>query len=83
MKKLWLHPTPGEHDLNKLKSTLTENVSTQVTAFLANQLQRRFLNLFYIFLCKNLTPHCALTLPPGIMICATLNLHYLRILPNK
>lgn len=54
MKEMWRHPTPGENDLNKLQSTLPENVSTQVTVF---PLQRRFLNLFYIFLCKNLTPH--------------------------
>ena len=33
---LWPHPTPGGHDLNNLESTLPQDVSTQVSAFLAD-----------------------------------------------
>ena len=33
--QLWPHPTPGDHDLNKLESTLPEDASTQVKAFQA------------------------------------------------
>ena len=39
--------------------------------------------LLYIFLCKTSTLHCGPTLPLGIMIFTTLNLHYQRILSHK
>ena len=42
-----------------------------------------FKEILYIFLCKTSTPQCGLTLPPGVMIFTTLNLHYLRMLPHK
>lgn len=45
--KIWplivRHLTPGDHDLNKLESTLHDDVSTQVTAFLVG----RFLRIIY------------------------------------
>lgn len=34
---LWLQPTPGDHDLSKLGSTLHEYAFTQVTAVLAKK----------------------------------------------
>lgn len=37
------HPTPGDHDLIKLESVLTENAVTQVSAFLAD----RFLMILF------------------------------------
>lgn len=36
------NPTPGDQDLNKLESTLSEDASIQITAFLANRFLRRF-----------------------------------------
>ena len=55
---------PGDYGLNKFESTLPEDASKQVTAFLAYWfLLRRF--FLYVFLCKNfdtpLWPH----LTPG------------------
>ena len=32
---LWLHPTLGSHDFHNFESTLTEDVSKQISAFLA------------------------------------------------
>lgn len=32
---LWPHPTPGDDYLNKLKSTISEDASSQVGVFLA------------------------------------------------
>lgn len=32
--KLWPHPIPDDHDFDKLESTLSEDVFTEVTAFL-------------------------------------------------
>lgn len=40
---LWPHPTPKDHNLSKLKSTLHEDGSSQVTDFLANKLSYKFL----------------------------------------
>jgi len=41
---LWPHLTTRDNDLNKLESTLSEDASTQVSAFLAKWfLRRRFL----------------------------------------
>lgn len=35
------HPTPENHDLNKLESTSPEDASTQVSNFLANWFMRK------------------------------------------
>ena len=42
-----------------------------------------FKDLLNIFLCKTSIPHCSPTLPPGVMLFTTLNLHYLRMHPQK
>lgn len=44
---------------------------------------RKFKKKFNIFLCKNLTPHFGPNLTPGIMIWTNLNLHYMRMFPQK
>lgn len=75
------HATPGDYDLNKLVSYLPDIASTQDTAFLARwnlikSISKKFL---YLFLYKNSTTNCAPTQPED----RNLNVHYLRMLPNK
>lgn len=41
--QLWLNPTPGHDDLNKLESTLPNITSTQISAFLAEWHEKGFL----------------------------------------
>ena len=40
-------------------------------------------DFLYIFLCKTWSPRCGPALPQGTMIWTNLNLHYLRMLPQK
>lgn len=37
---MWPYSNPGDHDLNKFKSTLPENAATQVRAFLAKWFEK-------------------------------------------
>lgn len=39
---MWLHCTPGDHGLKKLKSTQPEDALTQDTAYLADYILRIF-----------------------------------------
>lgn len=75
------HATPGDYDLNKLVSYLPDIASTQDTAFLARwnlikSISKKFL---YLFLYKYSTTNCAPTQPED----RNLNVHYLRMFPNK
>lgn len=75
------HATLGDYDLNKLVSYLPDIASTQDTAFLASwnlikSISKKFL---YLFLYKNSTTNCAPTQPED----RNLNVHYLRMFPNK
>lgn len=64
--QLFVPPYSRDHDLNKPKSTLPKNASTQVTAFLTDWFSEKI--FFYIFLRINSTPHCGPALPPGIRL---------------
>lgn len=61
---LWFDPTSRDNGLNKRKSTLHNDASTQVTNFLENWLfKRRVLKtVLNIFICNNLKP-LAMDLP--------------------
>lgn len=48
------HSTQKNHGLNNLKSTLTEDASTQETGFWPIFFRKK--DFFYLFLCKNSTP---------------------------
>lgn len=50
--QLWYHPSPGDHDLNKFESSLPENASTHVIAFMPDRFLRRSFKIFlYIIFC--------------------------------
>ena len=65
---LWPRPTPRDHDLNKLESTLSEDGYN--LSFLGHKVLKRnfFKDFLSIFLYKNLSPNCGPTLPLGTMI---------------
>lgn len=47
---LWPAPYPGNHDFQKLESSLSEGASTQVSALMADQFQRkRFLKVYSMY----------------------------------
>lgn len=75
------HAIPGDYDLKKLVSYLLDIASTQDTAFLArwNMIKSILKKFLYLFLYKNSTINCAPTQPGD----RNLNVHYLRMLPNK
>lgn len=84
---LWFDPTSGDHGLNKRKSTLYEDASTQVTYFLENWLfKRRILKtVFNIFICNNLKPLAIWTYPtPWIIIWGNLQKSpYIKMFPHR
>lgn len=43
---MWPRPNPGDQDLNKLESSLPEDVTTQVTAILSDRFLIRFVKIF-------------------------------------
>ena len=50
--QLWPLPTPGDHDLNKLESTLPEDASILSFSGLIVCENNTFKDFLYIFLCK-------------------------------
>lgn len=86
-KKLTLlppYPRGSWFEPFKIKSTLLEDATTQVSAFLAICFREEVLEFsLYISLCKNSNPYCGPILLPGIMIITSLNLPYLRTLFPK
>ena len=54
---MWPHPTPRDHDFHNFESTLPEDASTQVSAFLADYfLRRRILKIYSIYSYVKLRP---------------------------
>ena len=61
--QLWPHPTPGDHDLNKLESTLPEDAFILICTFLAWLFfKRKFWKMFSIYSFVKLDP--PLVAPP-------------------
>lgn len=59
--QLWSQPTHGDHYFNKLKSTLSQNSSTQFPALFVMIFYEIFKDYFYIHFCvkfgSKLLPH--------------------------
>lgn len=74
MSKLEPHPTPGNHILNKLESTLLNDASIQSTAFMANRFLRRrvfkYNNNFFFLILNYLPLKDGVALNHLMMLCA-------------
>lgn len=79
------YPTPWDHDLNKVDSTLPNVFCTKGLAILVIRVLRSVLKIFlYLFLSNNSTP--IVTQPfttPWILIWANVNLLYIKMLQNN
>lgn len=83
---LWAHSTPGNHNLNKLESTIPEDGTMQVIAFWSGLKKKRFFKHVFsinIFLCKNSTTHCGPNLPQGSLFLLKFTIHFLGMLSHK
>lgn len=67
--------------MNKPEFRQPGDTSTKVLAFLGDQFQKRFSNIYYIFLCKNQPPLWSHP-TSQVMIFTILNPHYLRMLSH-
>lgn len=77
----WPCPTPWGHYLENVESTLPQDTSTLVSAFLPQWFLKRF--FLSIFQCKSWIYYNGPLLPKGVMILIIRNLHYPKMLPHK